>query len=150
MSSESLATEIKTESRHFALQAVVSFGGPCLTTERAHLASNLTKEVMKTNKILIGSLQPSLGAFFSPTMLEDSGRLLDNRTVRRGGGGEKGANLALTEDHMLVKEDAGGGEKILEGEKTTGETVERVVTRAREGEKQGDRDRSEEKKAELK
>jgi len=81
---QGFTAQVEPESLHFTLQAVVSLGGARLSPERAHLTFNLAEQVVKTNKVIVGSLQTAFGAFLASTVFENSGCLLDNGTVLLG------------------------------------------------------------------
>ncbi len=58
----------------------------CLAFQRPHLATHLAHQVAQAFDVLLGGGQSALGALFATAMLQDPGRLFDDRAtiLRRG------------------------------------------------------------------
>ena len=105
-------------------------GGLGLALERAQLAPHLAQQVLHAQQVGLGGVEPALGLLLAPAVLEDAGRLLDDRPAILGAGVEHGVDLALADDHVLLAADAGVGQQLLHVEQPARHAVDRVLALA--------------------
>ena len=111
-----------------------------LALERAQLAAHLAQQVLQAQQVGLGGVEPALGLLLALAVLEDAGRLLDDRPPLLGPGVEHGVDLALADDHVLLAADAGVGEQLLHVEQPARHAVDRVLALAAAEQDAGERD----------
>ena len=111
-----------------------------LALERTHLTTDLAHEVAQTLDVLLGRGESAFGAFLAPSVLQDAGRLFDDRATILRRGVEDRVQLALTDDHVLLAPDAGVTQQFLHVEQSTGRPVDGVLGVAGAKERARDRD----------
>ena len=99
----------------------------CLALEWSHLAPDLADEVTESLEVLLCRRQAPLGTLFASAVLEDPGRLLDDRATVFGTSREDGGQLSLPDDHVLLTAHAGIAQHLLDVEKTTRGAVDGVL-----------------------
>ena len=99
----------------------------------AELAAHLAEQVVEPQEVALGRLEPALGPLPALAVLQDAGRLLDDRAAVLGPGVEHRVDLALADDHVLLAADAGVGEQLLDVEQPARRAVDRVLAVARRG-----------------
>ena len=124
----------------FGDQRPVPFGGRRLPFERAQLAPHLAQQVLHTEQVRLGGIEPALGLLLAPAELEHASRFLDDRPALLGAGVQHGIDLALADDHVLLAADAGIGQQFLHVEQTARHAVDRVLRIAVAEEDARDRD----------
>ena len=112
-------------------QLAVAAGGLGLPLERPELAADLPQQVLDPQQVALGRLEAALGLLLALAVLEDAGRLLDDRPAILGPGVEHGVDLALADDHVLLAADAGVGQQLLHVEQPARHAVDRVLALAR-------------------
>ena len=105
----------------------VRAGGGGLALERTDLTLHLPDQVEQALEVLLGRGQAALGPLAPAAVLEDAGRLLDDRPAVLGAGLEDGVEVALADDHVLLAADAGVGEQLLDVEQPARRPVDRVL-----------------------
>jgi len=111
-----------------------------LDARGAHLAAHLTNEVAQSFEVLLGCRETSLGALLAASVLQDTGRLLDDRATILRGGIKDGVELALADDHVLLTPDTGVAQELLDVEQATGGAIDGVFGVTVSKERSRDRD----------
>ena len=115
-------------------------GGLGLAFERAQLSTHFANEVLDAEEVRLGAVETALGLLFPFAVLEDSRCFFDDRAAVFGTGIQHGIDLALADDHVLLTSDAGVGEKFLNVEQATFDTVDGVFAFTRSKERSSDGD----------
>ena len=88
---------------------VVAASRVCLLFERPNLAPNLAQQVLEAVEVLLGGGQAALGPLLALAVLEDPGRLFDDRPPILGLGVEHVVDPALGDDDVLLATNTGVG-----------------------------------------
>ena len=110
-----------------------------LALERPQLAPHLTQQVLQARQVRLGGGEPAFALLTSLAVLEDAGRLFDDRPPLLRLGVEHGVDLALGDDHVLLAAHAAVREQLLDVEQPARHAVEGVLALA--GAEQRARDR---------
>ena len=115
-------------------------GGGGLALEGADLAAHLADQIAQALEVLGRGAQAALGPLAPPPVLQDAGRLLDDRPTVLGAGVKHGVELALADDHVLLAAHARVGQQLGDVEEPAGRPVDRVLAVARAEQRPGDGD----------
>ena len=103
------------------------FGCLCLAFERPELTPDFTQEVLDSQQVGFGGVEPTLRLLFALAELEDARCLFDNGPTVFGTGIEHGIDLALADDDVLLTADAGITEELLDVKQATTDAVDHVL-----------------------
>ena len=111
-----------------------------LALEGPDLTFDFPDQVEQPLQVLLGGGQPPLGPLPSSSVLEDTGRLLDDGSPVLGARLQNGVEVALADDDVLLPAHAGVRQQLLDVEEPAGSAVDGVlaVTRPEEGPGDGD------------
>ena len=121
---------IDPKRRQLADELAVALGRLGLAFERAQLAADLAQQVLHAQEVGLGRLEAAFGLLLAAAVLEDAGRLLDDRPPVLGAGVEHRVDLALADDHVLLATDAGVAQQLLHVEQPARHAVDRVLALA--------------------
>ena len=132
--------EMQAQRRQLGDEVTVAAGRVGLSLERAQLTPHLAQQVLQTEKVAFGGLEPALGLLFAAPVLQHTRGFLDDHAPVLGPGVEHGVELALRHDHVLLATDAAVGEQFLHVEQPARHAVDRVLALTRRTEQRA-RDR---------
>ena len=114
------------------VEALVAGGLLGLALEAPDLALDLAEHVVHAHEILFGRLHLAFGFAPAGLVLADSGRLFDQAAAILGLGGDDFGDLALLDDRVATKSDAGVAEEVVNVLQPRGLLVHQVfgLTRA--------------------
>ncbi len=121
-------------------QAGVRAGGRGLALEGSDLTLDLPDQIEETLEVLLGGREAALGPLPPAAVLEDAGRLFDDRPTILGACLQDRVEVALADDHVLLASDPGVGQQLLDVEQAAGSPVDRVLAVARSEQGPGDGD----------
>jgi hypothetical protein len=98
-----------------------------LALERPDLPLHFADQVEQALEVLLGRRQAALGPLPAAAVLEDPGRLLDDRATVLRPGLQDGVEVALTDDHVLLAAHPGVGQQLLDVEQPARRPVDRVL-----------------------
>ncbi|GAA3157877.1 hypothetical protein GCM10017687_90010 [Streptomyces echinatus] len=101
-----------------------------LPAQRLELAAQLVGEVLHAREIGLHRVQLAERLLLALAVLEDSGRLLDERAAAHGVGVQDGVELALADDDVHLAADARVGQEFLDVQQTAGVAVDLVLAAA--------------------
>ena len=125
-------------------QVGLDAGGPAghlgLPAQRLELAAQLGGEVVEPVEVGLHRVELADRLLFALAVLEDAGRLLDERAAVLGLGVQHRVEPALADDDVHLAADAGVGEQLLDVEQAAGVAVDLVLALAGAEHPAGDRD----------
>ena len=111
-----------------------------LPAQRLELAAQLGGEVGEPVEVGLHRVELAQRLFLALAVLEDAGRLLDERAAVLRLGVQHRVELALADDDVHLAADAGVGEQLLDVEQAAGVAVDLVLALAGAEHPAGDRD----------
>ncbi len=111
-----------------------------LTLEWTQLTPNFTNEVLHSKQVRFRALEPTLSAFFTLAIFEDTRRFFDDRPSILGARIQHCVDLTLTDDDVLLTTDTCVGQQLLDVEQSTFDTVDGVLAVAVSKQRSTDRD----------
>ncbi|MDX1384232.1 MAG: hypothetical protein R3190_11345 [Thermoanaerobaculia bacterium] len=111
---QGLASQPQVQPDHGVSHRVVSLGGIRLALEGAEAATLLFEDVGEARDVLVGLLQATQRAVSTAPVFRDAGCLLDDGAMLIGPGAEDVADLALSDEHVLVASHAAVGQQFVQ------------------------------------
>ncbi len=125
-------------------QVSLDGGGPArdlgLAAQRLEAPAQLAGEVDEPGQVGLHRLELAQRLLLAPPVLEDAGRLLDQRAPGFGAGVQHGVELALTDDDVHLPAEARIGEKFLDVQQAAAVAVDGVLALPRPEHQPADRD----------
>ena len=97
--------EVQPDGAQLVDDGAVALGGLGLALQRGELAPDLAQEVVEPQEVALGRVEAALGPLLALPVLQDAGRLLDDRAAIVGPGVQDRVELALADDDVLLTAD---------------------------------------------
>jgi hypothetical protein len=133
------AGQVQPDGVELLGQPAVAAGGVGLALEGLQVAADFLHQVAEALEVDGRRLQPPLGLLLALPVLEDPGRLLDDRPPVLRAGLEDGVEAPLAHDHVLRAPHAGVGQQLGDVEEPAGLPVDGVARLAVPRQAAGDR-----------